>query len=559
MNERAVWVRTRLRMLLFSLYYGSSGERMGVMKKFLVLARVQLRALLSSLRVGGSRKRAASVWAALLLAAVLCVCMSGSYSFALGGQLSGTGALHLVLVLMPAQAVIAGVVFTAFAAQGVVFGGRDADLLLSMPVPAVAVLGSKLTALYAENLVFCLFLVLPAGAAWLWYGGGGGALFVLRLVIGVLFLALLPTVLSLAAGALLSLLGGRFANRRAVNLLLYVLLMAAVFAAVLGINRSVSQLMAGALGVELEGAFSSLWGLPFLWFQRGVCGAWGTLGQFCLAALVPMLLAAAVCARFYQPILTGLRSHSRRAAYRVDRLRAAGCRRALLRKEASRFFGTPIYLFNAGFGLLVLAGGGVAAGVMGPRLRALLAQAEGLPLLSLSAAAVAFTLSTVAVTASSVSLEGRNLWILREAPVSVGQILDVKAGFQLLLTAPCLLLGVLGVSWGLGLSAAEGAALLVSGLAFGTFTALLGLAANLLLPKLDAVNDMVVVKQSAASIAGVLGGMAAALLCALLVWLLTGPLGELGALCACGLLLLLASGGLYRWLHTGGVARFEAL
>ena len=124
MNERAVWVRTRLRMLLFSLYYGSSGERMGVMKKFLVLARVQLRALLSSLRVGGSRKRAASVWAALLLAAVLCVCMSGSYSFALGGQLSGTGALHLVLVLMPAQAVIAGVVFTAFAAQGVVFGGH---------------------------------------------------------------------------------------------------------------------------------------------------------------------------------------------------------------------------------------------------------------------------------------------------------------------------------------------------------------------------------------------------------------------------------------------------
>lgn len=317
--------------------------------------------------------------------------------------------------------------------------------------------------------------------------------------------------------------------------------------------------MAGALGVELEGAFSALWGLPFLWFQRGVCGAWGTLGQFCLAALVPMLLAAAVCARFYQPILTGLRSHGRRAAYRVDRLRAAGCRRALLRKEASRFFGTPIYLFNAGFGLLVLAGGGVAAGVMGLRLRALLAQADGLPLLSLSAAALAFTLSTVAVTASSVSLEGQNLWILREAPVSAGQILDVKAGFQLLLTAPCLLLGVLGVSWGLGLSAAEGAVLLASALSFGTFTALLGLAANLFLPKLDAVNDMVVVKQSAASVAGVLGGMAAVLLCALLVWLLTGPLGELGALCVCGLLLLLASGGLYRWLHTGGAARFEAL
>ena len=61
MGERTAQLRLRLRMLLFSLYYGSSGERMGLMKKFLVLARVQLRSLLASLRVGGSRRKAASV------------------------------------------------------------------------------------------------------------------------------------------------------------------------------------------------------------------------------------------------------------------------------------------------------------------------------------------------------------------------------------------------------------------------------------------------------------------------------------------------------------------
>lgn len=559
MGERAAQLRLRLRMLLFSLYYGSSGERMGLMKKFLVLARVQLRSLLASLRVGGSRRKAASVWAALALAAGLCVYVSGMYSFALGSQLAGMGLLHLVLVLMPAMAVIAGVVFTAFAAQGVVFGGRDGDLLLSMPVCAGAVLGAKLTALYAENLVFCLFLVLPAGAAWLWYGGGGGMLFLLRLAAGTLFLALLPTALSLAAGAALSWLGGRFANRRAVNLLLYVLLTVFVLAAAVQLNRGVALLAAGEMGEELEGALTAVWGRPFLWFQQGVCGAWGTLGLFCVTALVPMALAAAVCARFYQRILTGLQSHGRRAAYRVGRMDAAGCRQALLRKEASRFFGTPIYLFNAGFGLLVLAGGGIAAAVLGGRLRDLLAQAGELPLLSLAAAAIAFTLSTVNITAASISLEGENLWILREAPVPAGQILHMKAGFQLLLVVPCLLLGVLGIGWGLGLTAAEGLVLLASELAFGAFTALLGLAANLLLPKLDAVNDMVVVKQSAASMAGVFGGMAAAALCALLVWLLTGPLGEAGALGVCTLVLLLACLGLYRWLHTAGEARFEAL
>ena len=173
------------------------------MKKFLVLTRVQLRALLSTLRIGGSRKWAASGWGALALAAGLCLYLSGSYSFALGGQLAALGALDLLLLMMPAAAVAAGVLFTALAAQAVVFSGRDSDLLLALPVPALTVLLSKTAALYVENLVFCLFFVLPAGAARWWFGGGGGAAFALRMVLGTVFLALVPTVLALGIGFLL--------------------------------------------------------------------------------------------------------------------------------------------------------------------------------------------------------------------------------------------------------------------------------------------------------------------------------------------------------------------
>ena len=191
------------------------------MRKFLILSRVQLRSLLTSFRIGGGRKKVFSGRAALAVMAGLCLYISGFYSFALGSQLAGADCLELLLLMMPAMGAIMGLVFTAFAAQGVVFGGRDADLLLSMPVSAFTVLLAKLTALYAENLVLCAFLVLPAGAAWLRFGGEGGALFVLRLLLGIPFLAMLPTVLSLAAGFLLSWLGGRFANRKAVNLLLY--------------------------------------------------------------------------------------------------------------------------------------------------------------------------------------------------------------------------------------------------------------------------------------------------------------------------------------------------
>lgn len=530
------------------------------MRKFLILARVQLRALLTSFRIGGSRKKAVSGWAALALMAALCLYISGFYSFALGGQLAEAGCLELLLLMMPAMAVVMGLVFTAFAAQGVVFGGRDADLLLSMPVSAFTVLLAKLTALYAENLVFCAFLVLPAGAAWLWFGGGGGVLFVVRMLTGVPFLAMLPTVMSLAAGFVLSWLGGRFANRRAVNLLLYALMMAVVFFLAIRLNLAVSALAAGTMGAEAAKVFTC-WGVPFLLFQRGVCGDWETLVMFCLLSLAPVLLAAWLCARNYQKVLTGLRSHGKRPAYRLGRLKAAGRRKALLRKEAARYFGTPIYLFNTGIGLIMLVIVGIAAAVMGGKLQEQLAPAGlgDLPLLSLAAAVMGFMLSTVAITGSSISLEGQNLWIIKEAPVSAREVLDGKAGFQLLLTVPCLLVCTLGLAWGLKLTLAEGAVLLLAALSFAGSTALMGLAANLLFPKLDAVNDMVVVKQSAAAMLSTLGGMATALACGGLVWGLSGIAGELPALAGCAAVLLLACGLLLRWLHTRGAERFMEL
>ena len=417
------------------------------MRKFLILARVQLWALLTSFRIGGSRKKAASGWAALALMAALCLFISGSYSFPLGEQLAAAGCLELLL-MMSVMAVIMGLVFTVFAAQGVVFGGRDADLLLSMPVSAFTALLAKLTALYVENLALCAFLVLPAGAAWLWFGGGGGALFVLRLIVGTLFLALLPTLLSLAGGFLLSWLGGRFANRRAVNLLLYGLMAAAVFFLAVRMNMAVAVLAAGAMGAEAEGAFAG-WGVPFLLFQRGVCGDWETLAMFCLLSLAPVLAAAWLFARNYQRVLTGLSSHGRRPAYRLGRLKAAGRRKALLRKEADRYFGTPIYLLNTGIGLILLVVAGIAAAVMGGSLRDRLAQAGlgSVPLLTLAAGAIGFMLSTVAITGSSISLEGRNLWIIKESPVSASEALGVKAGFQLLLACPCAALCAAGLAF----------------------------------------------------------------------------------------------------------------
>lgn len=531
------------------------------MKAFLTLAGVQLQALLASLRVGGNRKKASSGWAALTLICILCLYVSGVCCFALAGQLAQAGQLHLLFLLTSAMAVLAGVMFTLFAVQGLLFEGRDADFLLSMPVPVLSVLLSKLLALYVENLVFCLFLLLPAGGAWLWYGPGD-LIFVLRFLLGTVFLALLPTVLTLAGGWLLSWFVSRFAHKTLISLLLYVLMLAGVFFLAVQLNLSISGLAAGALGVELEHVFTG-WGLPFQLFQEGVCSSWGVLVLFCLSMLALALIAAGLLAGSYQRVLTGLRTYGSRANYRLGRLNAAGRRTALLKKEAARFFGTPVYLLNTGLGLILLAACGGAAAVMGGQLLEHLTEA-GIPLevmpplTPLLALVLTVLLSTVSITGSSISLEGKNLWILKEAPVSAGDLLAAKAGFQLLLTVPCIFIAVLGFAWGFRLHPVQWCALLVLGMAYAMFTSLLGLAVNLLFPKLDAINDMVVVKQSMAAVVSVFGGMAAVMALAGLYWLASGA-GELAGLGACILALLAGCAVLLVWFRVRGTARFLEL
>lgn len=532
------------------------------MGKFRALLGVSFKAMLFSLRVGGnSRRRAFTGVGAMALMGGLALYLSGTYSFLFAAQLAPMGMLPLVVMMMPVLAVAAGLFFTLFAAQGIVFGGRDNDLMLSMPVSAFALLLSRVLALYLENLVFSLVVMLPAGAAYLWYGGEGGLRFALVLLLCVPFLALLPTMLALVGGFALSWLSGRFARRRAVSLLLYLILLVLALAGGVKIDLLLADMASAAAGIQ---ASMSVWGLPFLWLRQAACGGdAAALLRFCALCLLPFLALVWLFAGQYKKIVTGLTSRGARSDYRLGHVAALGARRALLKKEAARFFGTPIYLFNTGIGLIFLLAGGVFALFTGRYVPAVLDQlallSGGQPPAVLLAAAVCFLLSTVAVTASSISLEGRQLWILKESPVSAGTLFAVKAGFQLLLVLPVLVLSTACLALACGLTAGEWLLVLLPGAAFSVASALFGLYINLCFPRLDAPNDMVVVKQSAAAMLGIFLPMLALGLCVLFYLALDGLLGPAGAVLACTGLLALAALVLSRLLHSRGARLFYEL
>ena len=115
--------------------------------------------------------------------------------------------------------------------------------------------------------------------------------------------------------------------------------------------------------------------------------------------------------------------------------------------------------------------------------------------------------STTSTTCVSISLEGKNFWILRTSPISTRDMLIGKALVNIIVIEPLWLISSIILTFGLQLSFIHWLVMFLAGTAAAVLCALFGLLMNLLFPKLDAVNETQVVKQSMASMLGIFGGV----------------------------------------------------
>ena len=490
------------------------------MKKFFALLKVSVKSmLLSSTNArGNSRKKAATGVGAMVLIAFLGLYISGFYSFMLMQVLSPLHMEVLVFIFMGMGALVGGLLFTTFAVKGVVFGGKDNDLLLSMPVSSTMLMASRVTAIYLENLLFSFFVLGPAGAvcAFMTQSGVGHSLiFWVRLVIAVLALPLLDTALSVLMGALVAFVSAKVSRGALGQNIIMAIYMVAVLWFAFNLNGMIEGLAANAAGVKE----SLSWAAPMLWMADGILGDWGKLLAFAACCIIPFVLVVFGLGRVYRKAVTAFAARSARNDYKLSAQSASGQKKALLRMELRRLFGMPMYFWNACLGLIMLVAMGVAALVMREDLRMYLGLLEGFPRMPLAALMIGFCLSMTVIAAPSVSLEGKYLWILREAPVDEGALLGLKTGFELMFSAPCAAIAGACLTIALELSPLEGAVLLLAALLFCAAHAAFGMLIGLTFPKLDAVNETVVVKQSLAVMLGMFVPMVALGACALAYWL----------------------------------------
>ena len=252
----------------------------------------------------------------------------------------------------------------------------------------------------------------------------------------------------------------------------------------------------------------------------------------------------------------------------AEQMREADCTKAqtdaLLQKELKRFVASPVYMLNCGLGALFLPIAGVmilafredVLAIL-PLLEAITGNSEILPLFF--AAMALMMCSMIDITAPSISLEGKHLWILKSLPVTPLQVLHAKLKLHLLIGVPCVAFAVIFLLIAMPMSLPFYFLIPVATLSFLVLIALAGLALNLKFPNFTWTNETAPVKQSASVTVTVFGSWGVVFgLGALYVPLraLIPPVWYLAVICA---LFIGTCAALYTWLKTSGTKIFEAL
>ena len=497
-----------------------------------------------------------SVLLYLVLFALIAV-MFSSMAWMLCSPLVEAGMGWLYFALMGLIGVALGVFGSVFNTYASLYQAKDNSMLLAMPIKPGKLLLVRLTGVYTMGLLYELLIMVPTLIIY-YITARPGVLSVVFSILIVFVLSVFVLTLSTVLGWVVALISGKVRHKSLVTVVLSLAFLAAYYYLYMKAYGMLQSLLAAP---ELTGDF--IRGRLYLLYQMGLAAEGNTPALLIFTAMVLVLFAIVflVLARSYTRLSTFSRGAAKKQ-YREQAVKAGSVGSALFHKELRRFLGSPTYMLNCGLGTLMMVVGAVALLIKGADVAAMLfalfgSESGWVPLIACAAVCMISCMNDT--TAPSVSLEGKNLWLVHSFPVSGWQALRAKLRLHLTITLPPAVLLTIAVEIVLRPAASYALLIPIVFFLFLWFMAELGLAVNLLSPNLDWTNEIVPIKQSMSVAVTLFGGWVLVIALGGLYYLLSRFVAPAIYLTYVAAALLAAALALLAWLKHKGAQIFESL
>jgi len=443
------------------------------------------------------------------------------YNIITAKTLVHVGQQNLIPAYMVSVSSFSILFLTVFYSNGILFGSRDMEILQSLPVKSSYIITSKFMFMYLLNFLIGLMFMLPGGIIW----GLNGSLNLLQIILyftSIIFAPLIPMCIAACMGLVIVVASSFFKRKNVISLIFSF--------AMLGIIGyfALSALQSGdesSIGVTLAKQITGLYPISRLFMSYYNFPMYYGMGFYIVLSIVVFYLFVKIASLKYGLLNTLANTKSSYANDKVSYERKSVFF-SLYQKELGRFLSSYMAVLNAGLGVILLCVFSIcflfnSVGQIGNS-----AGIENINeyLSNLAPVFIASMLSLSCPAASSISLEGKNIWILKSSPVEVKTILNAKIAVNLTLHLIGYMISVSVFMLKLDMSPIQVMNLVIVPICYSLFIMVIGISLNKKYPNYDWDSEMIVVKQSLPVIVTGIIGMIALITPLLLNWLFNLPI-----------------------------------
>lgn len=458
----------------------------------------------------------AIIIAIILIAFLMMMGFSFGVAMLLGYEMSTKGCLWLFFPMGFISSAVFALIGTIFAAQSYLFDANDNNLLLSMPIKPSSILISRMLALYVLNFIYSTIIFLPVGLAYgIFFHFSVASL--IYFILSLLLVPLLVTAIASICGYIIGQVSYKIPNKNLLTVIFGFLIIGTLLVIGLNLGGIITTLMENIdiVADRVESISKALYwyGNAFLnpldrpYDVLSIDLPFGAplrlsfleilpLTGICL--LVTYLSYLFISKKFIRTITRKVTTKKKK--YVEKPMKPTNLQYALIKKEVGYFLSIPAYVMNAGMSTIMSIMLGVGILMRGKLI------VEWLPRMfpdassNLIALAVGSSLALCCtindVTAPTISLEGKTLWLLKSTPVKPMNIFFAKALLAPIVSLPGVLFTAIASAVTLQLTAADILFIFMIPLLACVFSGFLGICVNLKIPRFDWTTEITVIKQS---------------------------------------------------------------
>jgi len=446
----------------------------------------------------------------LIILFVILICfVIGLYANLMASELAKQGATFVMLAVMIIFSLILTITNTVYKSQGMLFASKDNDLLLSLPIPKKTILATRLIKLMLSQYIWTCLILLPSIAVYAYYEGLTLSLILSSLVM-LIAMPILPVIVGTGVGYIITLIASRFKNKNLIQIIISILTFVIVFVFSYKITDFIESI--ADMDTEIYVFLKKLYYPLGLYIECLEQIDLLKLLEILVINLIPLLIFVVIFSYYYYNIISKLSENHAKSKFVLNKVKVNSPLKSLIVKESKKYFRSSIYLLNTIIGPMIMLAASIYLAYKGVNLNSLrgiegvtedlMIQVETyLPVFVY--VIIFFCVGLSNISASSISIEGSNIWHLRVLPLKVEKIFLAKTIFHVLVIMVPTSLSLILICITLKIPILSSMILFITVILSVIVLALIGLVINILFPKLNA-SDITVVKQSASSFCSML-------------------------------------------------------